>query len=205
MGNTDSLDSPRPGFGEATTFPHIIFSTLLHRTYIRMSLFPGIPKVESRNCPNLHLELWASITSCSNIWLRWSLKQSCSSLWDLFNAMLHSTCWRRNWVDSWLLMVESQIGSLISGPSFAHTLGCICLNDSFEAILNIYTSRPLQRYKEHPMQGVLTPVINPWIFRSPKGPQVFTFGSVSFTYAPLSPRVNPLEGFTFVKLWKVGT
>ncbi len=38
-GNIDSFDSPRPELGEATTFPHIVFSTLLNRTYIRMALF----------------------------------------------------------------------------------------------------------------------------------------------------------------------
>jgi hypothetical protein len=30
--------------GEATTFPHIVFSTLLCRTYIQMSFFSGTPK-----------------------------------------------------------------------------------------------------------------------------------------------------------------
>jgi hypothetical protein len=37
--------------GEATTFPHIIFSALLCRTHIRMALYLGTPKVESRKCP----------------------------------------------------------------------------------------------------------------------------------------------------------
>jgi hypothetical protein len=39
--------------GEATTFPHIVFSMLLHRTYMRMALFPATPKEESRNCPEI--------------------------------------------------------------------------------------------------------------------------------------------------------
>jgi hypothetical protein len=43
-----------PDSGEATTFLHIVFTALLRRTYIRMSLFPETPKVESWNCPNLH-------------------------------------------------------------------------------------------------------------------------------------------------------
>jgi len=42
-----------PDSGEATTFPHIVFSVALHRTYIQMALFPGTPKVESRNWPGL--------------------------------------------------------------------------------------------------------------------------------------------------------
>jgi len=42
-----------PDSGEATTFPHIVFSALLHRNHIRMTFFPGTPKEESRNCPGL--------------------------------------------------------------------------------------------------------------------------------------------------------
>jgi hypothetical protein len=38
--------------GEATTFPHIVFSAALHGGYIQMALFPGTPKLESRNCPD---------------------------------------------------------------------------------------------------------------------------------------------------------
>jgi hypothetical protein len=36
-----------PDSGEATTFPHIIFSVLLYGTYIGGVFFPGIPKEES--------------------------------------------------------------------------------------------------------------------------------------------------------------
>jgi hypothetical protein len=39
-----------PHSGEATTFPHIVFSALLHRALARMALCLGTPKVESRNC-----------------------------------------------------------------------------------------------------------------------------------------------------------
>ncbi len=42
-----------PDSGEATTFPHRVFSAALRRGYIRMALFPGTPKEESRNCPGL--------------------------------------------------------------------------------------------------------------------------------------------------------
>ncbi len=35
--------------GEATTFPHIVFSVPLHGTCIRIVFYPGIPKEESRN------------------------------------------------------------------------------------------------------------------------------------------------------------
>jgi len=42
-----------PDSGEATTFPHIVFSVALGGGYIEMALFPGTPKEESRNCPKL--------------------------------------------------------------------------------------------------------------------------------------------------------
>jgi hypothetical protein len=68
--------------------------------------------------------------------------QSCSSPRELFNAMSHSRigCWEE--VDSRLLMIGSQTASLISGPSFAHNLGCRCPNDPCEGILDIHASRP---------------------------------------------------------------
>jgi len=43
-----------PDSEKATTFPHILFSALLHGSHIRMALFPGTPKEESRNCPGLN-------------------------------------------------------------------------------------------------------------------------------------------------------
>ncbi len=39
-----------PNSGEATTFPHIVFSATLRGGYIQMALFPETPKLESRNC-----------------------------------------------------------------------------------------------------------------------------------------------------------
>ncbi len=42
-----------PDSEEATTFPHIVFFAALRRTCIHMALFPGTPKVESRNYPGL--------------------------------------------------------------------------------------------------------------------------------------------------------
>ncbi len=44
---------------EATTFPHIVFSTPLHDTYIQMAFCSGTPKEESRNCPNLDFHNFA--------------------------------------------------------------------------------------------------------------------------------------------------
>jgi hypothetical protein len=36
-----------PDSGEATTFPHIVFSAAHNEGYIQMVLFPGTPKLES--------------------------------------------------------------------------------------------------------------------------------------------------------------
>jgi hypothetical protein len=44
---------PGPDSGEATTFPHIVFSMPLRSTYIRMAFCPGTLKEESRNYPSL--------------------------------------------------------------------------------------------------------------------------------------------------------
>jgi hypothetical protein len=43
--------------GETTTFPLIVFSTAPHGGYIQMALFPGTPKVEFRNCPEI-VSVW---------------------------------------------------------------------------------------------------------------------------------------------------
>jgi hypothetical protein len=61
----------------------------------------------------------------------------------------HSTCTHQDWVDSRLLVVESQNGNLTPDPSFDHNLCCICFNGSGETIFYIYTSGPFQWYKEH--------------------------------------------------------
>jgi len=42
-----------PDSGEATTFPHIVYSVALRQGYIQMALFPRTPKLESRNCLGL--------------------------------------------------------------------------------------------------------------------------------------------------------
>jgi len=62
--------------------------------------------------------------------------------------MSHFTCTHRNRVDSQLLVVRSQTTNLTPGPSFDHNLCFRCPNGSCEAILDIYTSRPFQRYQE---------------------------------------------------------
>jgi len=119
-----------PDSGEATTFPHIVFSAPLHGDYTRMAHFPRTPKLESRNCPKTVpvgvSELWELITPDCRVWSRRGLNQSCSPRRDLSNAMLHSQFGGWNEVDSWLLVVGNQTANLTPDPSFAHNLGCRC-------------------------------------------------------------------------------
>ncbi len=106
----------------------------------------GVPKLSWFGLPGL----WTVIISCLDLRTRRGLNQCCSSRWELSNAISHSPNARWERVDSRLLVVGSQTASLTPRPSFAHNLGYRYPNDSCEAILDIYTSRPFQRYKEHP-------------------------------------------------------
>jgi hypothetical protein len=137
-----------PDSGEATTFPLIIFSAAPRGGYIQMALFPGTPKLESRNCletvPVGVPGLWELISPNCQVRLEWGLNQCCSSPRELFNSMSHSRCKRREEVNSRLLMVGSQIASLTLNLSFAPNLSCRCPNGQCEASLDIYTSRPFQ-------------------------------------------------------------
>jgi hypothetical protein len=56
------------------------------------------------------------------------------------------TQWSR--VDSWLLVVGSQIANLTIGLSFRHNLCLNCPNESCKPILNIYISIIFQWYNE---------------------------------------------------------
>jgi hypothetical protein len=118
-----------------------------------MSLFPGTPKLGSRNCPEIVSGvvpgLWDLITPDSEVWSRRGLNQTCSPRRDLSKDVSHFQFGGREEVDSWLLVVGSQIVSLTLGPSFAHNLSYRCPNDQCEAIFYIYASRPFQWHQEH--------------------------------------------------------
>jgi hypothetical protein len=139
--------------GEATTFPHIVFSAPLRWAYIQMAIFPGTPKLESRNCPEIVPVrvpgIWELITPDCKVWSWRGLNQSCSPRRDLSNDLSHSQFGGREEVDSRRLMVGSQTVSLTPGPSFAHNLGCRCPNGQCEAIFDIYASRAFQWHQEH--------------------------------------------------------
>jgi hypothetical protein len=99
--------------------------------------------------PKLGLSwLWRPIILCSNLQLKWGLKQSCITYQDLFNNMLHDTYTHRNWGNFWLLMVGSQTANLTPDPSFGHNLCLKCPNESWDPNLDIYILKSFQRYKK---------------------------------------------------------
>jgi hypothetical protein len=104
----------------------------------------GVPKLSRFGLPGL----CEFITLCSNLGLGWGLKQTCSSHWELSKGVLHFICTNRGQVNSRLLMVESQTGSLTPGPSFFHNLCWRCPNGSCKAIFDIYTSISFQWHEE---------------------------------------------------------
>jgi hypothetical protein len=133
-----------PDSGEATTFPHIVFSMAGRGGYIRMAQIPGTPEMESRNCPGGTPGTLNHHNSRLQSWIATGFNQSCSPRRDLFNAMSHAQIGCREEVYSRLLVVGSQTASLTPGPSFAHNLGCRCPNCQCEGIFDIYVSRPFQ-------------------------------------------------------------
>ncbi len=123
-----------PDLGEAITFPLIVFYAPLHEAHIQMAFCPErVPKSPQLRLP----QLWEPITMHANLPLWWDLKQSCSLRWDLSNGMLYTTCTWVNRVDSWLLMVRSQIVNLTFVLSFGHNLCFKCPNGSCKPILDI--------------------------------------------------------------------
>jgi len=111
-----------------------------------MALFPGTPKLESRNCPETVPGgvpgLWELVTPDCQVRSRRGFNQNCSPCPDLSNDVLHSPFGGREEVDSRLSVVGSQTVSLTPGPSFAHNLGDRCPNGQCEAIFDIYALRP---------------------------------------------------------------
>jgi hypothetical protein len=149
MGNSDSQDSPWLRLGGSHHLPlYIILCTSPRGPHLNGFLSQdsqmGVPKSSQLGL----LRLWRPITSCADLRLRWSLKQSCNHGQDLSNVMLHATCTWGKRVDSWLLMVRSQTASLTPALSFDHNLCFRCPNGRCEPILDIYTLIAFQWYKE---------------------------------------------------------
>jgi hypothetical protein len=106
-----------PNSGEATTFPLIVFFAALRRGYIQVALFPGTPKLESRNCseivPGGVSRLWELITPDCEVRSRRGLNQSCSPRRDLSNDVSHLQFGGWEEVDSRLLMVGNLTPGLL--------------------------------------------------------------------------------------------
>jgi hypothetical protein len=143
--NSDSHDTPQPGLGRC--HHHTPYSILCIRPWEwhPNGSFPrdsqsGVLKLSRFGLPGL----WDFVAPRPDLGSGRGLNQTCSPRRELSNAMSHSRSARQEQVDTRLLVVGSQTGSLTPGPSFAHNLGCICPNGSCEAILDIYTSRPFQ-------------------------------------------------------------
>ncbi len=158
-GNLDSLDSPWPGLGGNHHLPpYSILCSSTRRLHPNGSFSRdsqgGVPKLSWFEL----LRFWASITSRPKLGLGRGLNQSCSSHQKFSNGVSHFTYTHWDRVDSWLLVVRSQIANLIPGPSFDHNLCFKCPNGSCKATLDIYTSRTFQWYNEHPNARCF----NPW-------------------------------------------
>jgi hypothetical protein len=147
--NSDSQDSPRPKLGGSNHLPP--YSILCASPwgphpngFLSRDSQVGIPKLLRLG----FLQLWGAITLCSNLQWRWSLKQSCSPRWEFFNGISQATYMQGNQVDSWFLMVGSQIANLTPNPSFGYNLCYKCPNGWCEPILDIYVTRAFQWYKK---------------------------------------------------------
>jgi hypothetical protein len=131
-----------PDLGEATTFPLIVFFVLSHEACAQMSFCPRTPKLKFPKFLNLRLSwFWRPILFCTNLRLRWGLKQSCYPCRELSNDMLHAIYMQVNHDNSQLLMVGNQIGSLTFSLSFNHNLCFKYSNGMCKPILNIYVPR----------------------------------------------------------------
>ncbi len=104
----------------------------------------GVPKFPQVGLP----QLWGPIILHANLWLRWTLNQSCNPHQELCSGMWHAICTQGNWGDFWLLVVRSQIGNLIHDPSFGYNLCVKCPNGSCEPFLNIYVPKTFQWCKK---------------------------------------------------------
>jgi hypothetical protein len=148
MGNLDTQDSPRP---ELEGSHHLPPYSILYTSpwgphpngFLSRDSQMGLPKFSQLGLPLL----WRRITSCVDLWSRWSLKQSCTPLQKLSNGMLHVAWTQGNQVYSRLLMVRSQTTNLTLNLFFGYNLCFRCLNGQCEPIFYIYASISFQWYK----------------------------------------------------------
>jgi hypothetical protein len=159
--NMDSQNSLRPGLGGSHHLPPCsilcAWAWGQHPNVIlsRDSQM-GVPKFPKLGFP----WLWGPITLCVDLQLRWGLKKSCSPRQELFKGMWHAIYTQGSQGNSQILVVESQIDNLTSGPSFGHNLCFNYPNGSYKPILDIYVPRTFQWYKR-----IFNPMcFDPWNF-----------------------------------------
>jgi hypothetical protein len=108
-GNSDSQDSPRPGLGWLPLYNILCASP---RGSHPNDILSWDSQMGASKFPKLGLlQLWGPITLCADLRLRWILKENYSPCRELSNGMSHTTCTQGNQVNSWLLVVGSQIAS----------------------------------------------------------------------------------------------
>jgi len=122
-GNTDTQDSPRLELGGSHHLPpYSILCTFPRGPHLNGFSPLGLPQDSRTRVPKSRqlglLGLWIPITLRANLGSKCNLKQSCSSLRELSNGMLHVVRSQVNRVDSRLFLVGSQIGSSTPGPFF---------------------------------------------------------------------------------------
>jgi len=151
-GNKDTQDSPRPGLGGSHQLPpYIILCDSPQSPHPNGSFSWDSRAVVPKSRQMGLLQLWSTITLQADLWSRYGLKQSCSSLQDLSSAMLHLRIGHREEVDSQPFVFGSQTANSTPGPSFGHNLCLKCANEQCEPILDIYALRAFQQYKERYM------------------------------------------------------
>jgi hypothetical protein len=127
-----------------------------------------LPSWESRNSWNWNFwHFWKAITSCVDLRLKWSLKQSCNPCRKISNNMWHATYTHIFQGDSWLLMGRNQIGILIPNPSFGHNL-CFKYSMGHASPFLIFLFQELfNGIRNFLIQWILTPEISLWKFKTP--------------------------------------
>jgi len=191
-------DTPRPGLGGSHHLPPYSILCGWSRRLHPNSTFcwdsrNGVSKLSRVKVSGL----WTATAPRPELRSGRVVNQSCSSRRDLSNALSHSSRRRRKEVDSWLLVVGSQIVSLTPAPYFAHNLGCRCPNGQCEAIFDIYVSRPFQWHQENPNARCFGPCFGAlYIRESRRTPNLQLFEVLGFI-----PTLGQSGVVTLPRLW----
>jgi len=124
--NSNSKNSLRPKLEESHHLPLYSILCAIAQGPHPNDIFSRDSQVRVSKLPKLGLSwLWGPIISRANLRLRWGLKQNCSPCRDISNSMWHDTCTQVDRIESWLLVVKSQIINLTPDLSFGHN----CVSD----------------------------------------------------------------------------